>query len=347
MPARSLPVLLIAAAACLSSLGCAGEDDITLQGAGATFPAPLYERWFLEYYKRHPEVRVNYQAIGSGAGIRQFSDDRQLVDFGASDALMKPDEIAKVQSGVLQLPMTAGSIVLCYNIPEFKGELRLSRSVYGRIFTGEIKFWDDYAIVNCQERPIEVKMPHLAITVIHRAEGSGTTYVFTSHLDKVSPDWKNKVKEPGKSVVWPTGLGANGNDGVASLIEQTPGGIGYLEYGYAELAHLPTALLENKEHEYIKPGPESGKAGLAQADLSKYPRLTIPDPPGKDSYPIVTYTWVLCYKKYNDPQVATSLKKVLRFCLTDGQELSGQLGYIPLPGEVRAKNLAAIDTIEP
>jgi phosphate transport system substrate-binding protein len=261
------------------------------------------------------------------------------------------------------LPMTAGSIVLCYNLnqdgkPPFQldkpwdeKKLRLSRDVYGRIFAGDITFWDDDAIHQCQDHSEwpggVIQLPHLQITVVHRAEGSGTTYVFTSHLDAVSKDWKKKVKEPGKSVVWPAGLGARGNDGVASLIEQTPGSIGYLEYGYAELAHLPSALLQNQTGEYVKAGPESGKAGLAGADLTKYPRLTVPDPPAKDAYPIVTYTWVLCYKKYADPKVASTLKEVLRFCLTDGQKFSNELGYIPLPDEVRAKVKASIDQIEP
>jgi phosphate transport system substrate-binding protein len=377
MTQRSLALLLVAAV-CFLSASC-GElaDDITLQGAGATFPAPLYERWFLEYYKHHPNVRVNYQAIGSGAGIRQFTE--VLVNFGASDALMKPEEIEKAEAaarhkgneGVQMLPMTAGSIVLAYNLdfermppfqPEFKDPedphrnfekkvLYLSRDVYGRIFAGDIKFWDDDAIYKCQDSSKwpngVVKLPHKEITVVHRAEGSGTTYVFTSHLDKVSPDWVKKVPQPGKSVGWPAGLGARGNDGVTALIKQTPGAIGYLEYGYAELAELPTAYLQNKAGAYVRAGPESGKAGLAGADLSKFPRLTVPDPPGQDAYPIVTYTWMILYKKYADPRVAAALKKVLTFCLEDGQKVSNELGYIPLPDEVRAKVLAAVEQIQP
>lgn len=359
MKARSLFLLLLAAV-CVSSIGCGG-DDITLQGAGATFPAPLYERWFLEYYKRHPDVRLNYQAIGSGAGIRQFTEE--LVDFGASDALMKEDEIKKVKSGVQMLPMTAGSIVLCYNLnqdgqPPFQGGLspdkkvlRLSREVYGRIFAGDITFWDDDQIAKCQDASQwpggVVKLPHLQISVVHRAESSGTTFVFTSHLDAVSPDWKKKVEKPDKSPKWPVGLGARGNDGVAALIEQTPGAIGYLEYGYAELAHLPTALLQNKAGAYVKASPESGKAGLAAADLKKYPRLTVPDPTGEGAYPIVTYTWILCYKKYRDQKTASTLKDVLKFCLNEGQTISNELGYIPLPDAVRAKVQQSIDEIEP
>jgi phosphate transport system substrate-binding protein len=370
MRARLL-LWFLAAATCFSSLGCNGSDeDITLQGAGATFPAPLYERWFLEYYTRHPGVRVNYQAIGSGAGIRQFTEG--LVNFGASDALMKKDEIEKAEAGALKngnagvqmLPMTAGSIVLAYNLnfesspafqPDFKTfeekVLYLSRDVYGRIFAGDIKFWDDDAIIKCQDASKwpngVVKLPHKDITVVHRAEGSGTTYVFTSHLDKISPDWKQKVSQPGKSVSWPAGLGARGNDGVTALIDQTPGAIGYLEYGYAELAKLPTAYLQNHDGNYVRAGPESGKAGLAGADLKQFPRLTVPDPPGKDAYPIVTYTWMLCYKKYADPRVASALKKVLTFCLEDGQKVSNELGYIPLPEAVRTKVREAIEQIQP
>src|SRR5262249_27549101 len=189
------------------------------------------------------------------------------------------------------------------SLPWNQKVLRLTRDVYGRIFAGDIKFWDDEALLKCQDSAQwpggVVKLPHLAITVVRRAEGSGTTYVFTSHLNAVSEDWRKKVKEPGKSVVWPTGLGARGNDGVASLIEQTPGAIGYLEYGYGELAKLSSAILQNKSGEYVKASPASGKAGLAGADLKKFPRLVVPDPPGKEAYPIVTYTWMLCYKKYS------------------------------------------------
>jgi phosphate transport system substrate-binding protein len=340
MRVRSLPLYAAVALACLSSISCTAED-ITLQGAGATFPAPLYSRWFLEYYKRHPDVRVNYQAIGSGAGVRQFTEG--LVDFGASDAAMSDAEIAKVKTGVQLLPMTAGSIVLCYNVPSVTANLRLSRQAYVGIFLTEITHWDDPVIAACNPG---VALPHLVISVARRSDGSGTTFAFTNHLSAISAEWKKTVGS-GKSVVWPTGLGGRGNAGVTALIEQTPGAIGYLEYGYGHLAHLPMAVLENKTGNFVLPGPETGKAALAGSEMPANLRLWITDPPGMNAYPIVTYTWMLCYKQYRDPLVANTLRKVLKFCLTDGQEYADQLGYIPLPEDVRTKVLAAVEQIKP
>jgi phosphate transport system substrate-binding protein len=313
-----------------------------LQGAGATFPAPLYKRWFLEYYKRHPDVRVNYQGIGSGAGIRQFTN--QLVDFGASDAAMSDKEIEKVKAGVQLLPMTAGSIAICFNIPDGPTELRLSRQTYADIFLGKIAGWDDAAIA--RDNP-GVSLPDTPITVVRRAEGSGTTYAFSNHLAAISPEWK-KERGVNKSINWPKGMiGARGNAGVAALIQLTPGAIGYLEYGYAELSHLPTAALENKAGEFIKPSMASGRAALAGADVPPNLRIWIPDPAGKDAYPIVTYTWLLCYRHYEKAAAVAELKKVIKFCLTEGQEYSADLGYIPMPESVVAKVLEAVDRITP
>ena len=339
MRSHHLTALLLAATACLSSISCNGED-IPIQGAGATFPAPLYKRWFLEYYQRHPEVRVNYQPIGSGAGIRQFSE--RLVHFGASDAAMSDEEMAKVKVGVQLLPMTAGSVAICYSLPG-NPELKLSRQVYVDIFLGKIDNWNHSAIGSLNPG---LQLPDLPISVVRRADGSGTTFAFTNHLSAISPEWK-KGPGVGKSVVWPVGLGAKGNSGVAALIEQTPGAIGYLEYGYAELTHLPMAKLENKTGTFVVPSVESGQAALAGAEMPNNLRLWIPDPAGKEAYPIVTYTWLLCYKKYDDPRVWAALKEVIRYGLTDGQKLSVQLGYIPLPGTVAEHVLQALETIEP
>jgi phosphate transport system substrate-binding protein len=342
MNTRALP-LLLAAAACFSSISCvaSGEEGITLQGAGATFPAPLYQRWFLEYYRRHPEVRVNYQPIGSGAGIRQFTEG--LVDFGASDAAMSDKEMAKVKPGVRLLPMTAGSVVICYNVPGVQTQLKLTRKTYVDIFLGEITEWNDPAIAASNPG---IVLPDLPITTVHRSDGSGTTFAFTNHLSAISKDWA-KGPGTGKSVVWPGGLGARGNAGVAALVDQTPGAVGYLEYGYAELAHLPTAVLENRAGKFIEPGPESGKAALEGGKLPANLRLFIPDPAGPNAYPIVTYTWLLCYTKYQDRRAVRALKDVLRFCLTEGQQFSDQLGYIPLPEAVRTTVLAEVEKIEP
>jgi phosphate transport system substrate-binding protein len=316
-----------------------------LQGAGATFPAPLYKRWFLEYYKRHPDVRVNYQGIGSGAGIRLFTNE--LVEFGASDAAMSDKEIEKVKRGVQLLPMTAGSIAICFNIPGGPTDLSFSPGTYANIFLGNITSWDDPAIA--ADNP-GVSLPAVPITVVRRAEGSGTTYAFSNHLAAVSDEWK-KERGVDKSIKWPKGMiGARGNSGVAALIQQTPGAIGYLEFGYAELSHLPTAALKNKAGKFIKPTVESGQSALASAKFpEKGPplRIWIPNPDGENSYPIVTYTWLLCYERYNDPAVAAELKNVIRFCLTDGQEYSADLGYIPMPENVVSRVLEAVERITP
>jgi phosphate transport system substrate-binding protein len=346
MTARNVS-LLLAAACCISSSSCASPGE-SVQGAGATFPAPLYKRWFLEYYKRDPHVRVNYQAIGSGAGIRQFTEG--LVAFGASDAAMSDKEIALFKkergSDVQLLPMTAGSVVICYNLPEVSGELRLSRDTYLRIFLGEITSWDDSAVR--RDNP-NAKLPDREITVVRRADGSGTTYAFTNHLDSVGKSLGKKwTPGVGKSITWPKRemIGGRGNPGVAALIKQTPGAIGYLELGYAELAELPMAVLKNKAGSWVAPTPESSLAALEGVPLPKDFRIWVPDPAGRGAYPIVTYTWLLCYKKYKDPKVADTLKKVLKFCLTEGQTFSKDLGYIPLPKDVAEPVLKAVDAIE-
>jgi phosphate transport system substrate-binding protein len=330
-------VLAIAALLCTSCLR--HGEVVTLEGSGATFPAPLYKRWFLEYYRAHPDVEVSYQAIGSGAGIRQFTEG--IVDFGASDAAMTDEEIGKVKGGVQLLPMTAGSVVLSFNVPNVSAPLRLSRDVYARIFLGEIQSWDDPAIAGINPG---VSLPALPITVVRRAEGSGTTFAFTNHLSAISPAWK-KGPGTGKTVVWPVGIGGRGNAGVTSLIQQTPGAIGYLEYGYAKLAPLPMAVLENRSGRYLAPGPDSGRAALDGADVPENLRVFIADPKGKDAYPIVTYTWLLCYRQYPDAEKLRTLKEVLRYCLTDGQKLASDLGYIPLPQSMAAKVQAAVERL--
>ena len=347
--------LLLVAAICFGPLACSGGDDVTIQGAGATFPAPLYKRWFLEFYKQDPAVRVNYTPIGSGAGIRQFTAG--LTAFGASDAGMSKKEIDKLPEEyanrhgerVKLLPMTAGSIVLSYNLPEVKDGLRLSRKAYLGIFLREITKWNDEEIARHNKG---IKLPDRDITVVTRADSSGTTYAFTNHLSAVGKDrrvgleWKPGVD---KSVKWPGSIAAQGNDGVAALIQMTPGAIGYLEYGYADLAGLPMAELENYYGNFIKAGQKSGRLALEGATIPKDLQIKVPDPSkNKGAYPIVTYTWVLCRGRYSGEKAreAEALKKVLLYSLEDGQKISADLGYIPLPPEVVKRTKAAIDQIE-
>lgn len=316
----------------------AGSAPVQLNGAGATFPAPLYSKWFRDYHESHPNVMVDYQSIGSGGGIKNVIDG--TVDFGGSDAAMKDDEMAQVTSGVQLLPMTAGGIVLTYNLAGVE-DLKLSREAYVGIFLGHVTHWNDPAIV--AENP-GVELPDEPINVIVRADGSGTTFVFTKHLAEISPEF---AESPGcnKLPNWPVGTKSKGNEGISASIKTTPGSIGYVEYGYAANQGLPMVSLENQAGKYVKPSPESSQAALAHIELPENLIGWAPDPEGDDSYPIVTFTWIICYLTYDDQAKLDALKDVLKYCLTDGQQSSDALGYIALPPEVVDQGLAALDNI--
>jgi phosphate transport system substrate-binding protein len=318
------------------------KQDVQLVGAGASFPAPLYQRWFQDFNQKHPKVQINYQSVGSGAGVEQFT--KGTVDFGASDTAMKDDEIAKVgDKGVTLLPMTAGSIVLAYNLPEVTGEVKLPRQVYTDILLGKIKNWNDPAIAKANSG---VKLPDQAITVVHRSDGSGTTGVFTKHLSTISPEWKTKVGD-GKTVQWPAGVGAKGNEGVTAQIQQTKGAVGYVEYGYAKNNNLKFASLENKDGKFVVPNDQSASKTLEAVKLPDNLRAFITDPEGAEAYPIVTYTWMLVPKKVSDPEKAKAIEAMVEYGLTDGQKITGELGYVPLPKTVVEKVAAAADQISP
>lgn len=319
----------------------ASGESVSLTGAGASFPAPLYQRWFSEYNKQNPNVQVTYQSVGSGAGVEQFL--QQTVDFGASDVAMKDEEIEQVEPepGVVMLPMTAGSIVLAYNLPDLE-ELRLSRQVYTDILLGNITQWNDPAIAEINP---DVELPDSEITVVHRSDGSGTTGVFTQHLAAISPDWEQQVGS-GKTVEWPVGVGAKGNEGVTAQILQTEGSLGYVEYGYAKQQNIPVASLENQSGNYIAPTTESAAQALSAATLPENLRAFVTDPEGDDSYPIVTYTWLLAYENYDDPEKLDAFKEVINWSLTEGQAYAEELGYIPLPDNVVAKVEEALNQIE-
>ncbi|ALF54064.1 phosphate ABC transporter substrate-binding protein [Nostoc piscinale CENA21] len=316
--------------------------NVALTGAGASFPAPLYTSWFTELNKKYPNLQVNYQSVGSGAGVEQFI--KGTVDFGASDVAMKDDEIKKVpqDKGVILLPMTAGSIVLAYNLPDV-AELKLPRAVYTDILLGKIKNWNDPKIKAANP---DAKLPEQAITVVHRSDGSGTTGVFTQHLSTISPEWKSKVGD-GKTVNWPVGVGGKGNEGVTAQIQQTQGSIGYVEYGYAKQNQLKYAALENKGGKFVVPTDESAAKTLESVTLPENLRAFITDPEGADSYPIVTYSWILAYKKYADPAKAKAVEAMIEYGLTEGQKLAPELGYVPLPQNVVQKVATAADQISP
>ncbi|MBD2252232.1 phosphate ABC transporter substrate-binding protein PstS [Nostoc parmelioides] len=316
--------------------------NVTLTGAGASFPAPLYQSWFTELNKKYPNLQVNYQSVGSGAGVEQFIQG--TVDFGASDVGMKDEEIQKVpqDKGTLLLPMTAGSIVLAYNLPDV-AELKLPRAVYTDILLGNIKTWNDKKIADANPG---VNLPNQPITVVYRSDGSGTTGVFTKHLSAISPDWKSKVGD-GKTVNWPVGVGAKGNEGVTAQVQQTQGSIGYIEYGYAKQNGLKFAALENKGGKFVIPTEESASKTLEAVTLPADLRAFIADPEGAESYPIVTYTWIMTYKKYADPVKAKAMEAAIEYGLTEGQKVAAELGYVPLPQNVVAKVAAVADQISP
>lgn len=320
------------------------DSNVSLTGAGASFPAPIYQNWFVELNKKVPELQVNYQSVGSGAGVEQFSSE--TVDFGASDVAMSDEEIAAIERGATLLPMTAGAIVLAYNLPGVEG-LQLTRDAYVNILLGNITNWSDPAIADANP---DLTLPDQPITVVHRSDGSGTTGVFTKHLSDISSDWESAIGE-GKSVEWPadkgTFVGGKGNEGVTAQIQQTEGAVGYVEFGYAENNGLNMAALENSSGNFIKPSGEAASKTLDAVELPENLRAFITDPEGDESYPVVTYTWMLIYDKYDSPETAKAVEVMVEYGLNEGQEIAPQLGYIALPKSVRDRVATAADDISP
>jgi phosphate transport system substrate-binding protein len=335
--AIAFTLLTIFLSSCNSKSATASES-VKLQGAGASFPAPLYNKWFKAYGANHPDVQVDYQSVGSGGGKKSVID--KTVDFGASDAAMTDEEMARVQGGVQLLPLTAGAIVIAYNVEGLKS-LNLSRKAYVGIFLGKIKTWNDPAITS--SNPGE-KLPELPINVVVRADSSGTSFVFSKHLSAVSEEF-NKAVGANTMPNWPVGTKSKGNEGVTASLKTTPGSIGYVEYGYANSQKLTTANLENKAGKYVTASTASGQAALASAKLPDNLIVWASDPDAADAYPIVTYTWLICYRKYPDAKKLAALQDLLKYGLTDGQKDAEALGYIPLPANVSGKALAAVQTI--
>jgi phosphate transport system substrate-binding protein len=301
----------------------------------------LYQRWFADFNKANPKARINYQSVGSGAGVQQFING--TVDFGASDVAMSDEEVQKAKNGVLMLPVTAGGIVLAYNVPGVQTGLKLPRDVYVDIFLGNIKTWNDPKIAAANPG---VNLPNTPINVVYRADGSGTTGVFTKHLSAVSPTWQSKVGD-GKTVSWPVGTGAKGNEGVTAQIAQTPGSIGYIEYGYANQNKIPFATLQNKAGNFVTYNDQTASNALDAVELPENLRAFIADPEGAESYPIVSYSWLLVYPKYQDPAKAKTMEAVVEYALTEGQRIAPQLGYIPLPPKVASRVATVAQAISP
>ena len=309
------------------------QDGLRLTGSGATFPFPLYSSWFKSFSAKQKNVSVDYQGKGSGAGIQDLVN--RTVDFAASDAAMTDEDMAKVPGGVQLLPMTGGEIVLAYNLPGNPKNLKLPRDVYAGIFLGKVTKWSDARLKAANPG---VNLPDQDITVVRRADSSGTTFVFTSHLSAISEEWK-KGPGAGTTVAWPKSdkfVASPKNDGVTATIKQTPGAIGYIEYSFAKFAKVEMAALQNKAGQYVTAGGEGGSAALGSVVLPSNLRAWVSDPGAATAYPIATYTWMMFYKENKDPKKAAALRAMVEYCLTDGQKASAAMGYVPLPENVVA-----------
>jgi phosphate transport system substrate-binding protein len=328
--------------ACLG-LALAGPTHAQLQlnGAGATFPYPIYSKWFNEYIKVDPSVRFNYQSIGSGGGIKQITE--QTVDFGASDGPMTDEQLKAAKAHLLHFPTVLGADVLTYNAEGVPAGLKVTPEAIAGIFLGKITKWNDPALAATNPG---VTLPNRDIIVVHRSDGSGTTYIWTDYLSKVSKDWNNKVGK-GTSVNWPVGLGGKGNEGVTGLVKQTPFSIGYVELVYAISNELPFADVKNLAGNFVKPSLESvtaAAAGLAQNMPDDF-RVSITNAPGADAYPISSMTWLLVYEKQQNAEKGKKLVQFLGWMMRDGQQAAPALHYAPLPKEVIAKEQAALQRV--
>jgi len=328
---RTLRVLL-----CLAVLASCAMAQTQLNGAGATFPYPMYSKWFNEYHNLHPDIQINYQSIGSGGGIRQVMAG--TVDFGASDGPMTDQQMAESKVKIIHLPTVLGAVVPAYNIPGVNEELKFTPQLIADIYLGKISNWSDPAIAKVNPN---VKFPNQSITVVHRSDGSGTTYIFTDYLSKVSQEWAGG---PGKgtSVKWPVGMGGKGNEGVAGNIKMLPGSIGYVELIYALQNKINFGSVQNSSKTFVKASLESTTAAAAGVKMPPDFRVSITNPSGKDAYPIASFTWLLIPTHPTDKAKGKILKDFLFWMLDQGQTMTSALDYAPLPKDVVAKEKEAI-----
>ena len=309
-----------------------------ITGAGSTFVFPLMSKWTAEYTAANPTVQVNYQSIGSGGGIRQVSEG--TVDFGATDGPMSDEQLSSSSVGrILHVPVIMGAAVAGYNLPGFTGELKLTSTVLANIFLGKVTQWSDPAIVAANPG---ATLPSTRIQVVHRADGSGTTFIWTDYLAKVSPEWKSKIGT-NTSVQWPTGVGAKGNEGVAGMIQQSPGSIGYIEMIYADQNKIPYASIQNSAGSFVRPSAESVTAAAASAQVPDDFRYSITNPAGKDAYPISGTVWLLLPVQSKDPARGKALVAFVKWILGPGQDLAGPLHYSRLPTSLIARVQQALD----
>ena len=312
-----------------------------LNGAGATFPNPIYSKWFSEYHKQHSDIEINYQPIGSGGGIRQVTAG--TVDFGASDGPMSDQQLKDAKFKILHLPTVLGSVVPAYNIPGFKGELKFTPEMLAGIYLGKITSWSDPAITKANP---DASLPNQQIIVIHRSDGSGTSYIWTDYLSKVSPDWSSQVGKS-TSVKWPVGLGAKGNEGVAGMIRQMDGAFGYVELIYALQNNITFGSVKNAAGSFVKASLASTTA--AAASVKTMPadfRVSITNAPGPDAYPIASFTWLLIPQQWKDKTKEQVMVDFLNWMLDQGQAMTSELNYAPLPDSVKQKERETIKTIK-
>ncbi len=327
----------------LLALSVSGFGQTLINGAGATFPYPIYSKWFDEFHKLHPDAQINYQSIGSGGGIRQLTDG--TVDFGASDMPMNDEQLAKQKVPVLHFPTVLGGVVPTYNIPGVSAELNFTQEALAGIFLGTVKKWNDPAIAKANPG---VKLPGDDIVVVHRSDGSGTTFIWTDFLCKVSPEWKTATSGANTSVKWPVGLGAKGNEGVAGLVKSTPGSLGYVELIYAIQNKMPYGRVRNSSGTFVKAELSSVTAAAAAAatNMPDDFRVSITNAPGKAAYPISSFTWLLVPTKIHDATKQKDLVEFLHWMLGPGQKLTEALAYAQLPKNVAAKEVKAISKIQ-
>jgi len=336
-------VLLVAVfgIACSGQHGGGQGGSINLQGAGSTFVNPLMQKWLSEYSKAHPNVRIDYQSIGSGGGIKQIQ--AQTVDFGASDAAMKDEDLKAAPGPIVHIPVVLGAVVVTYNLPSLSQPLRFSPEVIADIFLGKIKKWNDPKIK--ADNPA-ANLPAADITVVHRSDGSGTSAVFTDYLSKVSPEWKDKVGA-GTSPSWPVGIGGKGNEGVTGQVKQTPNTIGYVELAYAIKNSLPVGIVKNKSGNFVEPNFDTITAAAAESvpNTPEDLRVTITDPVGANTYPISSYVYVLVYKEQKNADKGKTLVDFLWWGIHDGEQFAKPLQYAPLPAEIVTRTEAKINSV--
>ena len=336
MRSRDLIAALIAA----TGMSVApSAQTIQINGAGATFPNPIYSKWFSEYNKLHANVQINYQSLGSGAGIRQLTSN--TVFFGATDGPMTDAQLAAAPGKILHLPTVLGAVVPVYNIPGVSQELKFTGQVLANIFLGKITKWNDPAIA---AQNAGVNLPATEIAVVHRSDGSGTTYIWVDYLSKVSPEW-NKSVGVNTSVKWPVGLGGKGNEGVSGLVSQTPGAIGYVELIYAVQNKIAYGSVQNSAGTFVRASPDAVTAAAAASKMPGDFRVSITNPPGKDAYPIASFTWLLFYENPKDKVQGKTMVDFMKWALSDGQKFAKDLGYAPLPQQVAAMAQKALDRI--